>query len=82
MSDDSLKEANSTTNGDKKEWIIHLLEAHPEGLTVLDIAKELGIHRHTASKHVERLAAYGVVYQRKVGPAKLCYLKNHETRSG
>jgi DNA-binding transcriptional ArsR family regulator len=55
--------------------IIELLQKHPEGLTIQQIANELGKSRITVTKYVFGLIGAGIVYQRKVGNAKLCYLK-------
>ena len=57
------------------ENILQVLREHPEGLTTVDIAKLLGSHRHTITKYIYQLNGEGKIYQRKVGPAKLCYLK-------
>ena len=57
------------------EKIVELLHKHPEGLTTVDIARLLGSHRHTITKYIYQLNGEGKIYQRKVGPARLCYLK-------
>lgn len=63
-------------NEDKvKERITEVLKKHPEGLTILNIAASIGINRVTASKYVFCLVAEGIVSQRRVGAAKLCYLR-------
>ncbi len=58
-----------------RERVIESLRKHPEGLTILDIASNTGINRITASKYVFGLLAEGLINQRRVGTAKLCYLK-------
>jgi DNA-binding IclR family transcriptional regulator len=58
-----------------KERIIDVLKQHPEGLTAVDISKILGSHRHTITKYIYQLVGEGLLYQREVGTAKLCYLK-------
>jgi len=58
-----------------RERIINLLKEHPEGLTILDISKHIGISRQTASRYVYGLISEVIVEIRKIGPAKLCYLK-------
>jgi len=63
-------------NGDPRKTIIEVLKKHPEGLTILEIGKIAVMHRLTASKYIYGLISEGVVLQRKVGPAKLCYLKS------
>lgn len=59
-----------------KERIIETLKHHPEGLTILEIAGLAGMNRITISKYVYGLISEGIVSQRKVGPAKLCCLKD------
>jgi len=54
--------------------IIELLSKHPEGLTSMDISKQLGMHRHTITKYLYQLVGSEEIHQRQVGPAKLCYL--------
>jgi uncharacterized repeat protein (TIGR01451 family) len=63
-----------------KESIIDALRKHPEGLTLRDIAEIVGHHRHTITKYVYELIGAQVIYQRDVGAAKLCYLR--ETYNG
>ena len=58
-----------------RERIIESLKRHPEGLTILNIAEDTGINRITISKYIFGLASEGLITQRRVGPAKLCYLK-------
>jgi len=57
-----------------REKIIEVLEKHPEGLTILDIANILRINRITISKYVYGLTIEKLIQQKKIGPAKLCYL--------
>lgn len=58
-----------------RERILDLLRDHPEGLPILTISKHMNVTRQTASKYVLALISEGIVKIRKVGPAKLCYLK-------
>jgi DNA-binding IclR family transcriptional regulator len=58
-----------------RERILEALKQHPEGLTAVDIARVLGSHRHTITKYIYQLIGEGLIYQREVGTAKLCYLK-------
>jgi len=58
-----------------RKRIIENLENHPEGLTILNIAENTGINRITVSKYIFGMVSGGLIFQRKVGPAKLCYLK-------
>jgi hypothetical protein len=60
--------------------ILELLSKHPEGLTITSIADELGIHRHTATKHVKGLILAGKVNERNVGMAKLCFLSRYKDK--
>jgi Fic family protein len=64
-----------------KQRIVEILRQHTEGLTIVDIAKILGAHRHTSAKYVSKLIKEGSIIQREVGPAKLCYLKNEGEKS-
>lgn len=58
-----------------KSKITGLLSEHPEGLSISGIAKFLGMHRHTAVKYINQLLGSGAISIRKIGPVKLCYLK-------
>jgi len=59
-----------------KETIMEALKKHPEGLTLQKISKLSSMSRLTATKYVHELIGEGKIYQREVGMAKLCYLKN------
>lgn len=61
-----------------KNDILNALKNHPEGLTAVDIAKLLKISRNTASKYIYQLLSEGVIRQREIGTAKLCYLNGEE----
>jgi len=63
-----------------KERIFVILKKHPEGLTISQIAKEVGMHRHSIVKYVYELTGEKKIIQRKIGPATLCYIykKNYE----
>ncbi len=63
-----------------REKIVKLLAEHPEGLTLQKIAEKVGTSRITASKYIAELTGAGIVYQRKVGAATLCYLKEKYVR--
>lgn len=58
-----------------RERVIEVLKEHPEGLTILNISKLLGTNRITASKYIYGLISENLIYERKIGPAKMCYLK-------
>lgn len=68
-----MKEKNPEK--EKRDRILKILKEHPEGLTVIEIADFADLNRATASKYIIGLIVEGLVYQRKIGPAKLCYLK-------
>jgi len=57
------------------ERIRQLLEQYKNGLTIDEVARHLGINRSTASKYLNLLVSTGVATIRKLGPAKLFYLK-------
>lgn len=59
-----------------KKLIISVLEKHPEGLTLQKIAHLTNMNRLTATKYIHELIGEGTIYQRKVGIAKLCYLRD------
>jgi DNA-binding IclR family transcriptional regulator len=58
-----------------KKLIIDTLKRHPEGLTLQRISNLTNMSRLTATKYVHELIGEGKIYQRSVGMAKLCYLK-------
>lgn len=63
------------TEKDPKKIILNALKKHPEGLTIQDIADITHLNRLTVSKYVYGLISEGTVLERKIGSAKLCYLK-------
>ena len=58
-----------------KKLIIETLKKHPEGLTLQKTANLTRMSRLTATKYIHELMGEGKVYQRSIGMAKLCYLK-------
>lgn len=58
-----------------RDKIIVLLKKHPQGLTIMEIAELIDKNRVTVAKYVYGLVIEGLVRQRQIGPAKLCYLK-------
>jgi hypothetical protein len=60
-------------SNDIKTEILVLLDRHPEGLTITDVAKSVGMHRLSITKYIYELTGEKKVIQRKVGPATLCY---------
>ena len=78
-------EPQPTKNGEEgeiRQRIVGLLHDHPQGLTILSISKHIGMTRQTASRYVLALISEGIVKVRKVGPAKLCYLRKRGRKSG
>jgi DNA-binding transcriptional ArsR family regulator len=61
-----------------KEKIIKLLQEHPEGLTVKDIAQALELSRITATKYIFELKGEGLITRRRVGSAILHYLTSQQ----
>ncbi|MGC9310635.1 MAG: hypothetical protein ACP5E4_02830 [Candidatus Aenigmatarchaeota archaeon] len=60
---------------DIEKKILGILGKRREGVTLMELADELKIHRHTLTKYVYKLDGEGKITLRKVGVAKLCYLK-------
>lgn len=57
----------------KKELVVGLLKRNRDGLTVVEIARLLGISRNTVSVALAELVGAGTVRVRPVGIAKLHY---------
>lgn len=55
--------------------IRELLRQHQKGLTIEEVASNLSINRSTASKYLNSLVMSGSATIRKLGPAKLFYLR-------
>jgi len=56
-----------------KERIEQALAEHTLGLSILEISRIIGVHRHTVRKYVDELVSEGKVFQRDVGTIKLHY---------
>ncbi len=54
-----------------RERILQTLEAHPRGMTLLELSADLEISRNTMAKYMELLSSHGNVELRRVGPAKV-----------
>lgn len=71
----------ATINGQEKEEkdtekrIVALINKHPQGITIVEIAKRLDLHRHTVSKYVYGLEKSGQIMRRRIGMVSLCYPK-------
>ena len=63
-----------------KKKIIETVRNHPEGLTILELAKIIGSHRQTITKYILVLEAQEIIYRRRVGSATLHYLKEQFSR--
>jgi len=62
--------------------ITSLLYKNPQGLTILEIANSLNTHRNTITKYIYELSGAGVIIQRKISTAKLCFLAKNVKRGG
>ena len=56
---------------DTSSRILELLEGNAHDMTISELASTLGMERHTAAKHLERLHAKGLCEYRTVGRSKL-----------
>ncbi len=63
-----------------KRKIQTTLENHPEGLSVIELAKFTKLHRQTVAKYVLVLEAIGKIVRRKVGPVSLHYTAEYYSR--
>src|SRR3989344_5826019 len=68
-------------NNNIKEEILKILKKHPEGLTISQVAKEIGMHRHSVVKYIYELTGEKKVIQRKIGPATLCYIYSKKMKN-
>ena len=75
------KGINLKSKKDPKKVILNVLREHPEGLTLQKVAGLSKMSRLTATKYVHELMGAGIIHQRKVGIAKLCYLKERFVRT-
>lgn len=58
-----------------KKKIIEAVKTHPEGLTIQDLSKIIGVHRQTITKYILFLEGAGTIYRRRIGSATLHYSK-------
>jgi DNA-binding IclR family transcriptional regulator len=61
-------------SGQIKESIIQILRQHEGGLGISEISKKINVYRATVSKYLILLEHQGVVFSKKVGPAKIYFL--------
>jgi DNA-binding transcriptional ArsR family regulator len=71
---------NKGSQGSPRELIIEVLRKHPEGLTITAISEFTKLHRHTVTKYLYELRGAEMIYEREIGPARLCYLKDGVTK--
>jgi len=57
-----------------KERLVEALKGKIQGMTIQELSNLLCVSRNTVSKYIYGLISEDVVYQRKIGPAKLCCL--------
>ncbi|MBI4894401.1 MAG: hypothetical protein HY833_01550 [Candidatus Aenigmarchaeota archaeon] len=57
-----------------REKILEVLSRNSGGLTILDVARHVGAHRHTVTKYIYELVGANIVTMRKISSAKVCYL--------
>jgi len=57
-----------------REKIIQVIKKHPEGLTMTEIAKLVGMSRLSISKYIYELHGAKKIRIRRIGKIKLCYL--------
>ena len=57
-----------------RDKILVLLKKHPRGLTIMEISNILGKNRLTISKYVYGLTIEGLIRQKEIGTAKVCFL--------
>jgi len=66
--------------------VLETLEGHPAGLSISEIAKHSKLHRNTIRTVIKKLQENGKVELKKLGPAKIYYLKKyfslHKLESG
>ena len=71
----TMIENNKMERMGKKEELIELLKKDTDGLTIVEIARKLGISRNTTAVAIAELKGEGKLRIRPVGVAKLHYLK-------
>ena len=63
------------TENHVKERIIAALKENSQGMSIQELSNALGVNRITVSKYVYGLMVENLIFQRNVGPVKLCCLK-------
>lgn len=67
---------HSKMENQTEEKIKKVLSNHTDGITIVNISREIGVHRNTVSKYIFGLVKEKAVIQRRIGVASLCYLSN------
>ena len=62
------------TKASVRDKILVLLKKHPRGLTIMEISNILGKNRLTISKYVYGLTIEGLIRQKEIGTAKVCFI--------
>lgn len=73
----------SIRGNDFGKRILEILKENPKGMTVTEISKVVGAHRHTVTKYICQPLGSCAIDHRSVGPAavgpaKICYLKREK----
>ena len=58
--------------GEIESKILYIVEKNSKGLTLLQIAKISGLHRHTIRKYADKLIREGKLSQNRKGSKKIC----------
>ncbi len=67
-------------NNDIRKRTISILKKNKNGLSITEISDRLDMNRRSVTKYIYHLLGEGLIQQRKVGTAKLCYLKVNRGR--
>lgn len=63
---------------DKKEKVLDLLRKNSDGLTIIEISKNIGVSRNTAAVVLAGLKGAELIRVREVGRAKLNYINGEK----
>jgi len=55
------------------EKVLAIVRKHPEGRTIKEISREIGINRNAVAKYLDILRVAGHVEMKRIGPAKVYY---------
>ncbi|MCC7564847.1 MAG: PAS domain S-box protein [Methanomicrobiaceae archaeon] len=66
--------SDTESYADELSRILELLQAHPRGMSVSDIAAAIAINRNTASRYLDMLRISGQVEMKTYGKAKVFYI--------